>query len=146
MRFKFLLSICTAAVLTACATSGVTVDDAAKVVGKHYPKGSVMIEVPSAANAISEAMMLGMLKSSSSQSADALATMLKSKEPVIVVFGKSDSMVAATVERAIKDVRNAIPKGKTLAIIGEAKDFANIVDLASSVGLKVEFIAPPAKP
>ena len=129
--------------LSGCAT--VTQDQAMKTVQSKYPD-ILFIYVDAPNNQISSALMVALLKNSPSTSSDNLMQMLRvSNKTVATVAGKSDMVTAATIRRAIEDAGAALPNNGKLVIVGEAKDFEDVVNFAKSRGLVVEVMSPAQK-
>ncbi len=81
------------------------------------------------------------LETSSSPSSEGLVKLLGTNKN-IGVAGSYDNITAATVKRAIKDFGTTVPFKAKLVMIGEPKNFVDLVDFANTKGLTIKVLSP----
>ena len=138
------------ATLTACATTstssntGVS-DKNAKITAllKSKDDVSLIMEVPSAGNAISNTVMLASIKSGADSIAVIdLVNMLKKNVKTVTVIGSNDAIVAATIESAVKRMAGTSSTSK-IYFVGEQKYGDELKVLSAKTGIQIDFISYP---
>jgi hypothetical protein len=137
--------------LTGCATQPkiTLTEQKMRMVGpllnvKASGVGSLIMEVPSANNFISNQMIVASLKAGvRSNAVEDLVEMLKRPKSLhIAVMSDSDGVAAATIERVLKDIQGANPESK-LYFVGEASYVPALSMLANTAGVRFEGIPYP---
>lgn len=126
--------------LSGCGT--VTEGQALGTIKTRYPE-VLFVYVDATNNEISNALMAATLKVTSSPTSDAVAKMLRTSDKTpTAVSGRSSTVTSATIQRAIDTLGPALPRNGQLVIVGDPKDFTEVVGFARSAGLAVDVMPP----
>lgn len=150
MKINLILISFLALTLAACATASTSSntgasDKNAKIEALLKVKNdvSVIMEVPSAGNAISNTIMLASIKSGADTTAVIdLVNMLKKNVNTATVIGSNDAIVAATIESAVKRVSGTGSTSK-IYFVGEQKYGDELKVLSDKTGIQIDFISYP---
>lgn len=132
------------AMLTSCATPSGTAKLGALTKAKNDV--SLVMEVPSANNPISNQMIVSSIKAGLGDDGPAVVDLVKilkdSNTKSIAVLGDNDAVTAATIEAALKRLQGFKPSAK-LYFVGEASYGQAIKAQADAAGINFEAVVYP---
>jgi len=105
---------------------------------------SLVMEVPSANNAISNQIMIASIKAGVDSTAvvDLVAILKGSNTKPIAVIGDNDAVTAATIEASLKQLQGFRPSAK-LYFVGEASSGQALKAQAEAAGVNFEAVVYP---
>ena len=151
MKATSIFLILLIAMLTGCATSSGTgktplsgTQSRLIALTKIKNDVSLVMEVPSANNAISNQIMVASIKAGADGTAvvDLVAILKGSNTKPIAVIGDNDAVTAATIEASLKRLQGFKPSAK-LYFVGEASYGHALKAQADAAGVNFEAVAYP---
>lgn len=127
--------------LSACASISMTRDLALKTLSEKSATDYFLYVDSPPTNPIAQALVVAYLETSSTPTSDGLVKLLRTNKN-IGVAGSYDNITAATVKRAIKDFGTTVPFKAKLVMVGEPKNFVDLVDFANTKGLTIKVLSP----
>ncbi|QPB41644.1 hypothetical protein [Rodentibacter haemolyticus] len=134
---KFLM-ILLSITLVACS-SGIDIDELKVKMPKN--EQNVIVQIPTASNPVSNAMVIGMVKMSGSPSASNIVKMLAVDNINIGVTGESQILNKATALYALEHVTK-VGKNVSIYMMGDSEsDKTDLEKVASSKNIKLHYFA-----